>query len=502
MNKVKGFCGAAMAMLGMVLGLASVQAQYITSTSRLTGVPQHTDLFPGSRPQLKGWLGMTGLSAVALRLDNTLLHPEGLFSPGPAGGTVVHLERLLDQLLSDNNQVGVSQSIELASLGFSGGELGESIWSFRIRERAEFDLQLPGDLLTLPMMGNAPGSFHDFSGLSLRAIHFREYSAGWNRAWGERIHTGVRLNYLYGMECAELTQFEANWHTDPTTYAYGLSASGAFRSSGLNTIQDMSNDLENYLLYRDNRGWSMDFGFQWAITDRIQAGAHILDAGRIEWVEDLQDYTLDASNYSYAGPTIQGEDDLALFEGDSLSNWLEAEVDVLDSLFIPNAGESPFATVLPVRLIGEGSFAVRETDKATTRVHGMYMGRMVEKSIADWMVSVGLVHAWSQRGALNVVWNQFGKGYGAVGAALSLNLGIFQWHLAVDNVLLSPWTALEWGDETVKLPNRADVISIQTGFNLTFGRKKRSPKDAQELKNETSRRKAAPCENFMARSGR
>lgn len=500
MNKVQGFRSVAEALLAVVLGSATAQAQYITSTSRLTGLPQHTDLFPGSRPQLKGWLGMTGLSAVALRLDNTLLHPEGLFSPGPSGGTIIRLEPLLDQLRSDNNQVGMSQSIELASLGFSGGELGESIWSFRIRERAEFDLQLPGDLLTLPMMGNAPGSFHDFSDLALRAVHFREYSVGWNRAWGDRLNTGVRLNYLYGMECAELTQFEANWYTDPVTYAYGLSASGAFRSSGLNTYHDLSNDLESYLLYRDNRGWSMDFGFQWAITDRIQAGAHILDAGQIEWVEDLQNYTLNAANYVYAGPILQGEDALAMFEGDSLSNWLEAEAEILDSLFIPNATGSPFATVLPTRLVGEGSFSFRETEKATSRVHGMYMCRVVEKSIADWMVSVGVMHAWKHRGALNVVWNQFGNGFGAVGAALSLNLGIFQWHLAVDNVLLSPWTALQWEDETLQLPNRADVISVQTGFNLTFGRKKRSPENPQELQNETSRRKSAPCENFIAGS--
>ena len=130
------------------------QAQYVNSAARLTQVPQHTDLFPGSRPKLKGWLGMTGLSGLTFRLDNTLLQPEGLFLPGPNGGTIVRLAPLMEQLTSPESMLGASTSMELASFGFSGGEHGESIWSFRIRERLEADATLPVALFEIPLHGN------------------------------------------------------------------------------------------------------------------------------------------------------------------------------------------------------------------------------------------------------------------------------------------------------------------------------------------------------------
>lgn len=476
--------------------------QYVTSVSRLSYVPQHTDIMPGSRPKLKGWLGMTGLSGVSFRLDNTLLHPDGLFSPGPNGGTILRIDPLIAQLSGPENRLALSNSLELASFGFSGGELGESIWSFRVRERVEIDGNLPGDLLVFPFTGNPGGSTVDLSAFSLRGIHFREYSAGWNRAWGEFLNTGVRFNYLYGMEYAELSDFEASWFTNPTDYSYTLSAAGEFRSSGLSTLSNVNDSLENYLLFRDNRGWSLDAGVRLAISEKATVGLHVVDWGTIRWVEDVASVSLASSSFTYAGPSVAGEDALSLFDGDSLANWIDAEVNRLDSVFLPSSEEMAFDASLPMRVVGESSLEIRNTETAVTRIHGAWIGRYAGGNLANWQLSVGAAHEWKRRLGVNLNYNQFSTGFGSLGAAVSLNLGMFQWYLAADNLLLTPWTELVVSDNTIPLPNRADVINVQTGFNLVFGRKPLKEKDGPNEPSRTARRKGLPCEDFMAGGGR
>jgi hypothetical protein len=480
----------------------SAQGQYISSTSRLSYVPQHTDLMPGSRPKLKGWLGMTGLSGVTLRVDNTLLHPAGLFSPGPNGGTILRIDPLIAQWSGPDNRLALSNSLELASFGFSGGEHGESIWSVRIRERVEVDGNLPGDLLVFPFTGNPGGSTVDLSALSLRAIHFREYSFGWNRAWGEFLNTGLRVNYLYGMEYAELTDFDASWSTDPTDFSYALSASGQFRSSGLNSIAQTEDSLEHYLLFRDNRGWSLDAGLRLAISEKATVGLHVVDWGSIRWVEDVESTRLAPTTFDYHGPTISGEDALSIFDGDSLMNWLDAEANRLDSLFLPASNSEAFDATLPIRVVGEGEFEVRNTEASVTRLHGVWVGRYAHGALSNWQLSLGAVHEWKRKLGLSVSYNQFSTGFGSLGAGLSLNLGMFQWYLAADNLLLTPWTELVMNENTIPLPNRADVINLQTGFNLVFGRKPLKDKDKPAESGRTARRKGLPCEDFMAGGGR
>ena len=476
----------------------SAHGQYITSTSRLSYVPQHTDLMPGSRPKLKGWLGMTGLSGVSLRADNTLLHPEGLFSPGPNGGTILRVEPLIAQWSGPDNRLALSNSLELANFGFSGGEHGESIWSVRIRERVEMDGNLPGDLLVFPYSGNPGGSTVDLSAFSLRAIHFREYSLGWNRAWGDFLNTGVRLNYLYGMEYAELTDWEASWFTNPTDFSYSLSASGQFRSSGLNSISQTEDSLEHYLLFRDNRGWSLDAGLRLAISEKATVGLHVVDWGSIRWVEDVESISLAPTTFDYRGPSISGEDALSIFDGDSLANWLDAEANRLDSLFLPASTSEAFDATLPIRIVGEGDFEVRNTDASVTRVHGAWIGRYAQGDVTNWQLSLGAVHEWKRKLGLSMTYNQFSTGFGSLGMGLSLNLGMFQWYLAADNLLLTPWTELVINENTIPLPNRADVVNVQTGFNLVFGRKPLKEKEKPSDSNRTARRQSPPCEDFIA----
>lgn len=475
------------------------QAQYVNSAARLTQVPQHTDLFPGSRPKLKGWLGMTGLSGLTFRLDNTLLQPEGLFLPGPSGGTIVRLAPLMEQLTSPESMLGTSTSVELASFGFSGGEHGESIWSFRIRERLEADATLPGALFEIPFHGNPAGSVLDMSAFGLRAIHFREYSVGWNRAWGDFLNTGIRVNHLYGMEFAELTDFQAAWSTNATDFSYNLAASGAFRSSGLNTYGQTGDSLEHYLLYRDNRGWSMDAGLRLALSERATVGLHVVDLGQIHWREDLRTHELQPSTFAYQGPTLEGEDALDFFEGDSLGDWLAGEWARFDSAMVPVTSAEAFSSRLPTRLSVEGAYIFRDAAASQTSLHGAWTGRHAGGDFADWQANLGLRHEWDRKLGLNMAWNVFSAGFSSLGVGLALNLGMFQWYVAADNLVLTPWTRFELGDDvSFVLPNRAEVLSLQTGFNLVFGKKPLKEDKRQGPADRAQRRRNVPCEDFMA----
>jgi hypothetical protein len=256
--------------------------------------------------------------------------------------------------------------------------------------------------------------------------------------------------------------------------------------------------LENYLLFRDNRGWSLDAGLRLAISEKATVGLHFVDLGKIRWVEDLESVSLAPTSFAYSGPSIAGNDALSLFEGDSLANWMDAEANRLDSVFLPSADEMAFDARLPMRVVGEGTLEVRNTESAVTRVHGAWIGRYAGGNLADWQFSVGAAHEWKRRLGVNLNYNQFSTGFGSLGAAISLNLGMFQWYVAADNVLLTPWTEFVVGDNTIPLPNRADIVNLQTGFNLVFGRKPLKEKGNPTSSNQTARRKGPPCEDFMA----
>lgn len=480
----------------------TVQAQLVSASARLSLVPQHTDLLPGSRPEVKGWLGMTGLSGLAFRLDNNLLQPQGLFTPGPMGGATLQLSNLISQL-GDENSMGIQHAQELVSFGFTGGELGESLWSFRIRERAEARFNLPGDLLLIPFTGNVPGSRLNFSDLEARAIHFREYSVGWNRRWSDHFQSGVRVNYLYGMEYAELANFSATWLTDETDYSYTLQASGVLQTSGLNTLDQTADDLESYLLYRDNRGWSVDIGGEWQGEEGLMFGGHVLDLGSINWKEDIETSSLQSVYFNYGGPEITGDVLMDVITGDSLAQWAENQVNELDSMLNPEVSDASFKAALPARVVLEAGLPVVKRQKSEGRLHAMAVGSLDVDQLNQWNFSVAYNHRWGRNAEIAIAWNQFPNGFGALGAAFSLNLGPLQWYLGADNVMLGSWTEYVIDEDVFAIPDRMDVISIHTGFNLVFGRGggKSEKRDRNNKASESSAgRKGVPCENFMASS--
>lgn len=488
--------------VALAMGASFAQAQLVSTSSRLSLVPQHTDLLPGSRPEVKGWLGMTGLSGLAFRMDNNLLQPQGLFIPGPMGGATLQLSNLISQL-SNENAMGIQHAQELVSFGFSCGELGESLWSFRIRERAEARFNLPSDLLLIPFTGNVPGSRLNFSDLKARAIHFREYSLGWNRKWSDHFQTGMRVNYLYGMEYAELSNFSATWLTDETDFSYTLQAAGVLQTSGLNTLDQTANDLESYLLYRDNRGWSVDFGGEWQGEEGLMFGGHVLDLGSINWTEDIETSTIESAYFNYAGPEISGDVLLDVIEGDSLDQWLEDQVNELDTLFSPVVSDAAFKAALPARVVLEAGFPVLNRPKSEGRLHAMAVGSLDVDQLNQWNFSLAYNHRWGRNAEVAIAWNQFPSGFGALGAAFSLNLGPLQWYLGADNVLLGSWTEYTIDEDVFSIPDRMDVISVHTGFNLVFGRGGGKPekRDRNNKGAESSAgRKGVPCENFMASS--
>ena len=486
----------------LVAGVTLAQAQLVSATARLSLVPQHSDLLPGSRPDIKGWLGMTGMSGLAFRLDNNLLQPQGLFSPGPMGGATLQLNNLISQL-SQENTMGIQHAQELVSFGFTGGELGESLWSFRIRERAEARFNLPGDLLLIPFTGNAPGSRLNFSDLEARAIHFREYSVGWNRKWSDHFQSGVRVNYLYGMEYAELSNFSATWLTDETDFSYTLQAAGVLQTSGLNTLDQTSDDLEAYLLYRDNRGWSVDLGGEWQGEEGLMFGGHVLDLGSINWTEDIETSSIEAVYFNYAGPEISGDVLMDVISGDSLEQWADDQIQQVDSMLSPVVSDAAFTAALPARVVLEAGLPVVKRARSEGRLHAMAVGSLDVDPLKQWNFSIAYNHRWGRNAEVVIAWNQFPNGFGALGAAFSLNLGPLQWYLGADNVLLGPWTEYTVDEDVFAIPDRIDVISIHTGFNLVFGRGGGKP-EKENRRNKASEssagRKGVPCENFMASS--
>lgn len=486
------------------LSCNALHAQDAQTALFLDLAPQHTRLNVSSRPAA-GYFGMPLLSNFRMEMGNSMLHPASwLFTVPGASESSLDLNAVRESFRA-RNDLSVNLQWDWLSLGgFSANR--KSFWSIAVSEHIQSNLELPSDLLLLPFTGNGDATLLesdglDFSSLSFRSSHRREYAGTWQFQWNEMVSSGVRLAYLQGLSFAGTRDNTTQWAVDPDSYTWTVQGGIGMDVAGL-PIADAANssELTNYLNTKGNRGVSADLAFELNPSERWSCFVQIADIGRVHWQTGAENWNISDTTMVFSGLSIDGIESADSWPTDSLENWLMGTgEDWVDAFEIDTTYTGFTEKLMPKLSIGL-SWEVLNASHHLGTVGAW--GRSNGSGLFDWRLSYN--HKINERLAVSLSHGALQSRKSTWGLAVCMNAGPLAVFVATDHIGLTQLTRIvvdrnsnETGNtqDVFVVPNQAHTMQIQAGLTWRLGwRKKKGVTSINEGKLDQS--------NFLSGSSR
>ncbi len=377
---------------------------------------------------------------------NDLLSKEG-------DHTVLDFNNVINKL-DPENTLQFDQRIETVSLGLRlPGK-----WSIQAghANRLTGLAIYPKSLAEVLWNGNGPyiGEKVQF-GFQARVFDWNEWSVGLAKHF-DNVSVGARLKYLTGVTSliTDEDHHSATIYTNPDIYQLQIETDYGFHSSSLISAIDTSGlgfkvdvaDLEGSA-FSKNTGASLDLGFQWRVSEKLNVSASVLDlGGKIKWKENAN-YFRSNGSFEYDGVTFPGSD--IINGSDSLD--FDQKLDTLNDIFQFQKTAQEFTTKLPTRIYVGGTFDL--TEKWGLGVSA-FTQLSEERNISGLGASVRwLPVRWLSLGAMYSVNNHSAAN---LGFHLVLKPGPVQFYFMSDNLA-----------NAFSLKSSA-AVNLRTGLSLVF----------------------------------
>lgn len=272
------------------------------------------------------------------------------------------------------------------------------------------------------------GENANMDGLRINANHYREYTFGWARQINENFDFGMRFKMLFGKGNIYTKPIDLSIYTDPNTFVLYLQGAADMYSSfpvEVNTDDEgkldqleVNDDIDwmKYFMNKANKGFGIDMGFTYQITDAIKLSGSLLDIGYINWNSDAYHYT------SNGTIDVSG----TMFE-DGLNQ--EDVVDTLELVFTPEVlMESYSSPLVPAFYLGISNELNNWLNAGAVFHSELYKDKMHPSLTFSGNAEVTpKIFASASYTIQNKEWNNIGLGFGA-------QLGIFHLHAVSDNI--------------------------------------------------------------------
>ncbi len=343
---------------------------------------------------------------------------------------------------------------ELFSMGFS---IKKSFFTLSVVNKLQTRFMYPKDLFTLAFEGNGKsllGERASFDGIGVDALSYLEIGIGFNREFGDKLKLGGKLKYLNGIANIHTRKSNLGIFTDELTFDIAVDGSFEINSSNIMSLANGNNSQLVSDFIGKNKGFGIDLGAVYKLSDKIELSASIIDLGVISWKSNTQSYVSNNFDFQFEGV------DMEQFLSDS-SDVLQTFLDSLGNSFTISDNQQNYLTGLYTRIYIGGKYKV--TDKVT--VGGVWYSEFINSKYRAAITASGDIKLtnWFSA-ALNYTY--YGRGYKNVGLGFAVNAGPVQLFLMTDNIigLLAPHATKNW--------------HFRVGFNFLIGRKKNVSKDA------------------------
>ena len=449
-----------------------VWAQQEATLYFMNSLPQVTYLNPASVPRYKFSVGLPGSSVFALYGNNGFTYND--FAVKEGGLVKADLNKLYNAM-PDKNYINVAQQADL--FRFSMKVNPRIYLTFHTSEKTYTSTMIPKEVAGVFINGTI-AYVNNTAELAPRAesMTYIESAISSSYKVNKDLTVGLRLKVLKG--AANFTTKIAKMDLSiDDTYAITVRADGDVRTSGLQVLEDNSDDLEGYLSdnwedYLSNSGFGFDLGATYKIKDRLTVGLSLVDIGSIKWKNDLYGYRLDPSRATY---TFRGFDLERILDGDT--DYIDTEIDSIESRFrLQESTVDAYSTPLPTKIYLSGSYQLRRNFNA-----GLLL--FAERFNARFATgaSVALTKDFGRRFTTSLSYTVTNNSFNNIGAGLSLNFAPFQLYVVGDNLLRAP-LALATEGELNSFVNSMHYFNVRAGLNIVFGWDKTEEKQPNSMK--------------------
>jgi hypothetical protein len=467
----------------------------------MSNVPQTVNTNPAKHPNCNLFIGFPALSSIYFDFNNYGFVFKDLFKPNPhKKGRFLIDQTGIENSIADKNVVTFENQITWLNFGFKFNT--DYFFTFGISTHTNEEFMFPRDFVTLIQNGNYsdidPGKIYHL-GLKEDFMIYNEYAAGLSKQFYNGLTVGVRLKYLSGLVDLQTQQMKLDWsvngadtaiydwtyNTDfnirssvPVGWAVTKDSTGIidgakiteFDTNDPNQPQKFINDNRKSFLLSPNRGFGIDFGFDYKINDLFSVSGSVVDLGYIKWANNSKTFT-------QTGTFVVSGMDMAKYWGNyhsivnsGTANWDSTLIsDITDSLkqFInPKESDQSYKTRLSTKIFLGGNYSPVKWFNIGLLYKGYYLDCKLNNV---WTLSGNLnfLKGW----ALSTSWSRWDKLNNSVGLGLAYKIGPWQMYCLSDNIAVPFW-AVNGSSVADRWIRNTKKVAFHFGINFVFCKEK------------------------------
>lgn len=402
---------------------------------------------PAIVPDKKIFVGIAG---VAFNYHHTAGSINDLIKTN-GGRTILDLDELI-ALAEPENDLDINLELETFRVHY---QLGNINLSLNHAIKSNVFIRYSDALPKLFWQGNAQFIGEQVSfGPEQQSFAYNELGLGAAVDLG-KISIGGRVKYLSGIGDASTDRELASLRTDDDIYQLDLetdyrintslfsptflfdSIGGVGLEYGFDDIFDFNN------LFEGNSGIAFDLGLTFQATEKIQVAVSVVDIGKINWRENITNYTSQGS-FEYEGidiSNILGDDEIS-FNG---------SLDTLQEIFNFTETSAEYSNNIPAKVYASLTYQLNDL----WEVGGMYYSRHFRGN-NDVAFAVSANTAIGKYFKVGATYGMRNERFDHLGMNVIANLGKVQVYAVTDNII------------GMVNPYNSENVNGRIGLNLLF----------------------------------
>lgn len=425
------------------------QAQSGISLYHLTNSTFQGNHFnPAFMPEGKAFVGLPVISGIMVDYNGRINYDDAV-TINENGDKEWDIDNFVNNAKKRNF---ISFEAEISTLHVAWRKSKTKAFSIFIRERMGARGFYSDELVNTLWNGNTSlvGDKIDLKKTAIDVRYYREYGFGiWRSIPNRGLNIGVRVKFLNGMISAVTdNKFDGSIGFEEDNFQANFDLNNAaLYTSGFNVFD--SDQLSSHLISNSNLGAGIDLGAHWKINREMSAAVSVNDLGFIRWKVDPENQHLADTTFRFEGIDLG---DVGSFE--------DAYVDSLENRIQDTTRFEAFTTGLNTTSYASLMYQLTPNDRFT----GSIAAHIVRGNFR-MIYSAAYTRKFGRVLDVSANVSRIPQQGIDVGLAAAVNFGSGQFYIASDK-LLRIWDV-----------TKIDAVDLRFGFNLVFGRGRKSGKD-------------------------
>lgn len=435
-----------------VAGFTVAYAQQESTLYTMRSLHQANYLNPALEPQQAFYLGLPGISSIALGVGSNSLNYSTAMTSTEGDDSSIDVTELRSKL-KDKNYVTQTAEVDAFSLGF---RLNTRVYlHYRLTAKMHNQLMATPGLLELFETDIESGAANFSIAPRMNHMTYYEHVFGGSYKLDRKLTLGANVKILGGYTNVHTEALELSVNSDPNNKLFEAAGNMLVYTSGEmlteEGMDDYEPDVDNIrAATKENRGFAVDLGATYQLNNRLTLGMSLLNLGGISWKNEAVEYKVDKASFTFEGldpDNLDGEE-------------FEAFADSLEENFIPEENKvGKYRTPLAKKMYLTATYALHRNAFA----HAVMFFEAYEGRLAPGFTAA-ISKDFGRRFGATLSYTAVNNTYTNVGAGISFRLTPFQLYVVSDNVL----GAIQY--------EKAQHLNARLGLNFVIGTLKQPSK--------------------------